>query len=123
MFLPAMTKDDVKNFAGFDWKALGYLTSIVSVFFLGAVAWPKPGDPAWILPALVAGMATSILGMGFRYLAHIHQKKEMAEVEAPSHRREFGERQGSERTATNGEERDEATGDRKEAGRQHIPSA
>ena len=30
---------------GLDWKALGYLTSIASVFFLGAIAWPKPDDP------------------------------------------------------------------------------
>jgi hypothetical protein len=76
-----MTKDDIKNHAGFDWKALGYLTSIVSVLFLGAVAWPKPGDPAWVLPVLLVGMATSILGMAFRYLAHIQQKKEIAKVE------------------------------------------
>jgi hypothetical protein len=71
---------NASRFAEFDWKALGYMTSIVSVFFLGAVAWPKPGDPAWLLPALVAGMATSVLGMGFRYLAHIQQKKEIARV-------------------------------------------
>ena len=31
---------------GLDWKALGYLVSIVSVFFLGAIAWPKPDDAA-----------------------------------------------------------------------------
>ena len=42
---------------GFDFKAAGYLVSILSVFFLGAVAWPGPGDPAWVLPALIAGMA------------------------------------------------------------------
>ena len=74
-----MNKDDANYFAGFDWKAVGYLTSMVSVGLLGAVAWPKPDDPGWILPALIAGMATSILGMGFRYLAHIQQKKEMSE--------------------------------------------
>ena len=73
-----MNKDDVEHYAGFDWKALGYITSIVSVFFLGAIAWPKPDDPGWYLPALIIGMATSVLGMGFRYLAHIHQKKEMS---------------------------------------------
>lgn len=73
-----MNGNDVKAYADFDWKALGYLTSIVSVFFLGAVAWPGDGDPKWILPVLIAGMATSILGMGFRYMAHIRQKKEMA---------------------------------------------
>ncbi len=75
-----MIKDDIKNHAGLDWKALGYLTSIVSVLFLGVVAWPKPSDPPWVLPVLLFGMATSILGMGFRYLAHIHEKKEIAKA-------------------------------------------
>jgi len=75
-----MTKDDIKNRVGLGWKALGYLTSIVSVLFLGAVAWPKPSDPAWVLPALIFGMATSILGMGFRYLAHVREKKEIAKA-------------------------------------------
>jgi hypothetical protein len=27
-------------------------------------------------------MATSVLGMGFRYLAHIHQKKEISQAKA-----------------------------------------
>jgi len=74
-----MNKDDVERYARFDWKALGYITSIVSVFFLGAIAWPKPDDPGWHLPVLIIGMATSIVGMGFRYLAHIQQKKKMSE--------------------------------------------
>jgi hypothetical protein len=75
-----MKERDIKRYGGWDWKAVGYITSIVSVFFLGAVAWPKPGDPGWILPALIVGMTTSVLGMGFRYLAHIQQKKELARV-------------------------------------------
>ena len=60
-----------------DWKALGYLVSIASVFFLGAVAWPKPGDPVWHLPGLILGMAASVIGMGFRYKAHLDQKREI----------------------------------------------
>ena len=31
---------------GLAWKALGYLVSIVSVFFLGAIAWPAR-RPRW----------------------------------------------------------------------------
>jgi hypothetical protein len=73
-----MNKDDVKHFAGLDWKATGYLVSMMSVLLLGAIAWPKPADPGWVLPVLIAGMATSILGMGFRYLAHVQQKKDMS---------------------------------------------
>jgi hypothetical protein len=77
-----MTEDDFKKYAGLDWKALGYICSIVSVFFLGAIAWPKSGEPRWHVAALVVGMATSVLGMGFRYLAHIHQKKQIAQTKA-----------------------------------------
>lgn len=71
---------------GLDWKALGYLVSIVSVFFLGAVAWPKPGEPWWHLPALVCGMATSILGMACRYKAHLDQQREIRKAEAEAKR-------------------------------------
>ncbi len=67
---------------GVDWKALGYLISIASVFFLGAIAWPKPDEPWWHLPALIAGMATSILGMACRYVDHLHQKREISKAKA-----------------------------------------
>jgi hypothetical protein len=72
---------------GIDWKGLGYLISIVSVFFLGAVAWPKPGEPWWHLALLVAGMATSIVGMGCRYKAHLDEQREIrkAQAEARAH--------------------------------------
>jgi hypothetical protein len=69
-----------------DWKALGYLVSIVSVFFLGAIAWPKAEDPDWVLPALITGMATSILGMGFRYIAHRKEQREVKEAKAEARR-------------------------------------
>jgi hypothetical protein len=71
---------------GVDWKGLGYLISIASVFFLGAIAWPKAGDPWWHLPALVVGMATSIIGMACRYKSHLDEKAEIrkAKTEAES---------------------------------------
>ena len=72
--------------SGVDWKAVGYLVSIVSVFFLGAIAWPKPGDPVWHLPALIIGMATSVIGMGFRYKAHLDQKREIRRTENEAER-------------------------------------
>ena len=71
----------------FDWKAAGYLVSIASVFFLGAIAWPKPEDPRWHLPALIVGMATSVIGMGLRYKAHLDQQKELKEAKAKADRR------------------------------------
>jgi len=66
---------------GIDWKALGYLTSIVSVFFLGCAAWLKESPPWWYHPALLTGMATSILGMGFRYKSHLDERREFSKAE------------------------------------------
>jgi hypothetical protein len=71
---------------GIDWKGLGYLVSIASVFFLGAIAWPKPSDPGWHLPLLIIGMATSIVGMGFRYKSHLDQQREIKKAEAEARR-------------------------------------
>lgn len=62
-------------------RGLGYLISIVSVVLLGIIAWPKPEDPGWHFPALLAGMALSILGMGLRWGASRQQKSELREVE------------------------------------------
>ena len=67
---------------GTDWKGIGYIPSILSVFLLGAIAWPKPGDPKWHLAALIAGMATSIAGMGFRYYAHLQAQAEIRRAKA-----------------------------------------
>jgi hypothetical protein len=52
------------------------------VFFLGAVAWAKEDPPDWYYPVLVIGMATSVLGMGCRYMAHLHQKAEIRKAKA-----------------------------------------
>jgi hypothetical protein len=60
-----------------DLKALGYLVSTVSVVFLGIVAWPKPGEPAWHMWAVSLGMATSIGGMFFRYLSHRKDRRDI----------------------------------------------
>jgi Tfp pilus assembly protein PilO len=69
-------------FLGIDWKGLGYLVSIASVLLLGSVAWPKSNEPGWHVVVLVAGMATSILGMAFRYKAHLDQQRELKRTEA-----------------------------------------
>lgn len=71
---------------GVDWKGIGYLTSIASVLFLGAVAWPKDDPPWWYYPALVVGMLTSIFGMGFRYKSHLDQQREIKKAEAEAER-------------------------------------
>ena len=88
MFLPPMRPDNVTiPTTGFDWKAAGYLVSIASVLLLGAIAWPKPQDPSWHVPVLIAGMGTSILGMAFRYKAHLDQKREMQRTKAEARSR------------------------------------
>ena len=66
--------------AGLDWKATGYLISIVSVLFLGAVAATKENPPGWYYPALIIGMLASIAGMGCRYMAHLREKREIREA-------------------------------------------
>ncbi|HWJ58480.1 MAG TPA: hypothetical protein VNR68_02375 [Sphingomicrobium sp.] len=68
--------------SGFDWKGLGYLISIASVFLLGAIAWPTAEEPDWHMPVLLAGMATSILGMACRYKAHLDQQRELKRTKA-----------------------------------------
>jgi hypothetical protein len=72
---------------GIDIKAIGYLTSIVSVLFLGAVACTKENPPGWYYPVLIVGMATSIIGMGFRYVAHLRQKRQVRKAKAEAERR------------------------------------
>jgi len=72
---------------GFDFKALGYLVSIASVFVLGAVAWPGPDEPKWHLPLLIVGMATSIIGMACRYKSHVDEVRELKKAEAKAERR------------------------------------
>ena len=72
---------------GVDWKAIGYLISIASVLFLGAVAWDKENPPGWYYPVLVIGMATSIIGMGCRYVAHLREKREIRQAQAQAAKR------------------------------------
>ena len=72
---------------GLDWKAIGYLLSMVGALLLGAIAWPKPGDPAWYLPALIAGVATTIAGFAVRYMAHLKQRKEIQQAKREAEKR------------------------------------
>lgn len=61
-------------------KSLGYLISTVSVFMLGVVAWPKPGEPRLMTWLVIGGMASSIVGMFLRYLSHRKDKRDIAEA-------------------------------------------
>jgi hypothetical protein len=67
--------------SGFDWKGTGYLVSILSVFLLGAIAWPQAHEPTWHGPVLIGGMLASVVGMGFRYKAHLDQQRQLRRTE------------------------------------------
>lgn len=84
---------------GLDWKGIGYLTSIVSVLFLGAVASLKEHPPWWYFPALAVGMITSICGMGFRYKSHVDEQREIKKAQADAERQPRGEDSGRRRRA------------------------
>jgi hypothetical protein len=71
---------------GIDWKGIGYLFSIAGALLLGAQAWPKPTDPAWHLPALIGGVVTTIIGFAVRYIAHLKERKEIAEAKREAER-------------------------------------
>lgn len=60
-----------------DLQGPGYFISTISVVFLGIVAWPSPSDPSWHAWAVIIGMATSVLGMFLRYLAHRKNRRDI----------------------------------------------
>ena len=70
-----------------DWKGVGYLFSIVGVLALGAAGCFAPNAPVWYFPALAIGIATSIVGFGLRYVAHLKQKREIEETKREAERR------------------------------------
>ena len=71
---------------GIDWKGIGYLFSIAGALLLGAKAWPKPTDPAWHRPALIAGVAMTIVGFAVRYLAHLKERREIEKAKREAER-------------------------------------
>ena len=58
-----------------DLKGAGYLVSAGSVLLLGAVSWSSASRQPWLLAALVAGMALSIVGMALRWISHRHDRR------------------------------------------------
>ena len=61
-------------------KGIGYLVSCISVVCLGVTAWSSAAEHPAMLGFLVAGMATSILGMGLRFLSHLREKQREAQT-------------------------------------------
>ena len=57
-------------------KAAGYAISTVSVLLLGFVSWRSASRDPLLSLCLIIGMATSISGMGLRWLSYRVDEKE-----------------------------------------------
>ncbi len=57
-------------------KAIGYLISTVSVLLIGVVAWDSAKDDRLLRLCLIAGMASSIIGMGLRWWSHRREQRQ-----------------------------------------------
>ncbi|HKX22112.1 MAG TPA: hypothetical protein VJM81_02430 [Rhizorhapis sp.] len=60
-------------------KTLGYVVSIVSVVLLAIVSWKSAHESGWLTFALFGGVATSVSGMGLRWVSHFMAHREEAE--------------------------------------------
>lgn len=63
-------------------KGLGYLISTVSVALLGVVSWKSASENPLLLACLLGGMATSVAGMGVRFLSHRIDEREKERIKA-----------------------------------------
>ncbi len=59
-------------------KGFGYLVSTLSVLLLGAAAWKGASEEPLLLLYLLAGMATSIIGMWLRYFSYKREEDRKA---------------------------------------------
>ena len=57
-------------------KGAGYLVSALSVILLGAVSWHATRGQPWMRGMLIAGMATSVVGMVLRWISHRREQRE-----------------------------------------------
>ena len=57
-------------------KLIGYLISCVSVICLGIVSWSGAAAKPLMLALLIAGMATSIVGMLLRFWSWVRDKRQ-----------------------------------------------
>ncbi|UCI06298.1 hypothetical protein [Mesorhizobium sp. B1-1-8] len=56
-------------------KGIGYLVSTISVFLLAIVSWSSASQTAMLTACLLAGAATSIVGMFCRWLSYEIEKR------------------------------------------------
>ena len=55
-------------------KTIGYAVSTISVILLGTVSWKAASTDPLLLACLLAGMTTSMLGMGLRWISYRMEK-------------------------------------------------
>ena len=71
-------------------KGYGYLVSILSVFLLAVPALNSAKESPIMAACLILGMATSICGMGIRWLADLKQKAKLREVRREAESKDAG---------------------------------
>jgi hypothetical protein len=77
----ARTTDEAADFMVSLLKGIGYAVSTLSVILLGIVSWKNASEQPLIFACLLAGMASSILGMLLRWLSHRMDQKEKEAAE------------------------------------------
>jgi hypothetical protein len=65
-------------------KTLGYLVSAISVLRLGAASAQATIDNPPLVWSLVAGVASSMLGMFLRWLSYMNERRQKLEASARS---------------------------------------
>ena len=56
-------------------KTIGYAVSTLSVILLGIVSFKNASEHPLLLACLIAGAATSVIGMGLRWLSYQMDKE------------------------------------------------
>jgi hypothetical protein len=69
------------------FKGMGYLVSTFSVVLLGVVAWQGASENRLLMLCLVAGMATSVIGMTLRWISHRIDQKDKERLSQRTARR------------------------------------
>ena len=59
-------------------KSAGYLISMLSVVLLGVVSWKSASKEPLLAAGLIAGMATSVVGMWLRWLSYEIEERRKA---------------------------------------------
>jgi hypothetical protein len=56
-------------------KDIGYFISILSVLLIGVASWRNAANDPLLLTFLVAGIATSVIGMALRWITYRRESR------------------------------------------------